>query len=118
MSLEALKSIDGLDINAGLNNCMDDEELYLQVVEMFVQQIDDDIANIKQLHANSDFIGLGKACHGVKGAAASIGAVKVQNLASELEVSGKNEDSASIGQNYKDFVDTLLACQAELKQAL
>ncbi|GAA0299773.1 Hpt domain-containing protein [Psychrosphaera haliotis] len=118
MTIAALQSIDGLDLKTGLTNCMDDEQLYKDVISMFVIQLDQDIPMVRQFYNTQDWIGLGKACHGIKGAAASVGAHKVQDASAELEKAGKENNGDVINSQFEQYIVLLESFKAQISAAI
>ncbi len=114
MSIDELRNVAGLDVDTGLTNCMNDEELYLQVVDMFQMQLTDDINTIKKYYDAGDWENLGKISHGVKGAAASIGAIEIQNLAAKIEIAGKASNEDLIREHFESFLDLIVNTQSDL----
>lgn len=109
MAFEALAQIEGLDVQTGKNNCMDDEALYVSVIGMYKEQLEQDLPKLKELFDAKDWINFGRACHGIKGASASVGAVDIQQSSAELEQAGKTEDGATIEANINAYLEQLQA---------
>lgn len=116
MAVEKLKLIEGMDVESGIRNCMDDEDLYMSIVDMFVAQLQSDLTSLQSQFEQQDWVAYGKTCHGIKGAAASVGASAVQNDSAILEAAGKNSDEAEIvksHQSYKELLETTVAKMSE-----
>ena len=109
MSLDNFRQIDGLDVDQGLKNCMDDADLYRSVLEMYVTQIQTNLPELDGLFNAQDWSGYGKTCHAIKGASASVGALKVMDFSALLEAAGKTENDAEIKQRHQDFSQLLQA---------
>ena len=107
MVIENIRRLDGLDVDLGLKNCMEDEDLYLSILDMYVAQLKDNIPELEGLRNNQEWTTYGKTCHSIKGASASVGAVKIQTLSASLEAAGKDEDAGTIEQSHVDFCDVL-----------
>ncbi len=118
MSTEQLAQIEGLDVQAGLSNCMDDTSLYLEVLRMFAMQAEQDAAKLQHQFDNKEWQELGKTAHGIKGAASSIGATLIQESAALIEQSGKNSQSEMIEQAFPVFIEQLFAFKAKLETTL
>lgn len=107
MSVASLAKLDGLDVTQGLRNCMDDESLYLSIVEMFITQLKQNLGELQQQFESNEWIGYGKTCHSIKGASASVGATAIQSFSSELEAAGKLEDDETITTQHINFIELL-----------
>ncbi|MDA8622018.1 Hpt domain-containing protein [Psychrosphaera sp.] len=118
MIIEALQLVDGLDCKTGLTNCMEDEQLYKDVIAMFVLQLEQDIPMVRQFYNTEDWIGLGKACHGIKGAAASVGATKVQQMSATLESAGKDGNSELIRAEFDHYIVLLETFKDSISKAI
>ena len=118
MTIDALQTIEGLDTKTGLTNCMDDEQLFNDVLAMFIVQLEQDIPVIRQLFNLGDWIGFGKACHSIKGAAASVGAFKVQEQSAILEKAGKEQDETTIKSIYDNYILLLETTKSAIKESL
>lgn len=118
MSLEALRQLDGLDVDQGLVNCMDDEGLFLSVVGMYIEQIKEYLPALIEHHGSDNFDEYGKLAHSIKGASASVGAHQVQEQSLELEQAGKNGDGATIQAKHQAFYELLETTIAQLEQSI
>lgn len=118
MSLEALRQIDGIDVDQGLVNCMDDEGLFLSVVGMYVEQIKEYLPSFISNFEQANFSEYGKLAHSVKGASASVGTHKVQALSQELEQAAKQSNFSLIEQSHQDYYSLLVTTVKQLEGAL
>lgn len=104
MSIEALKQVDGLDVVTGIQNCMDDEDLFLSILGMYVEQLKEDSVKLAEAFAEENWILYGRICHGIKGASASVGAIDIQQQSQQLELAGKNEDNTEITAKHSNYL--------------
>ena len=86
---------------------MEDEELYLSILDMYVEQLKGNIPELAQLKASQDWSTYGKTCHSIKGASASVGAVTIQSQSATLEAAGKNLNADTIEQGHQEFCTLL-----------
>jgi HPt (histidine-containing phosphotransfer) domain-containing protein len=107
MSFDKLQQIDGLDTAQGLVNCMDDESLYCSIVGMYVDQLKQNIPTLTSQFESQDWVEYGRTCHSIKGASASVGAVKIQEKSASLEQAGKNEQINVISAEHEKFIALL-----------
>lgn len=118
MTIEALQLVSGLDYKTGLTNCMEDEQLYKDVISMFIVQLEQDIPMVRQFYNTEDWIGLGKACHGIKGAAASVGATEVQDASATLEKAGKEGNADVIQSEFEQYIVLLESFKDSISNAI
>ncbi|QTH64874.1 Hpt domain-containing protein [Psychrosphaera ytuae] len=118
MSTEQLSNIEGLDVQIGLTNCMDDENLFVEVLKMFAMQVDQDKATLEQQFNNDQWQEFGKTCHSIKGASASIGAVNIQESAALLERAGKEDNATVITEVFPVFMQQLQSMKEQLDSLL
>ncbi|MDO6721155.1 Hpt domain-containing protein [Psychrosphaera sp. 1_MG-2023] len=107
MAIDGISQIDGFDTGLGIKNCMDDESLYLSIVGMYVTQLKQNVIDLQAQFDLSDWESYGKTCHSIKGASASVGAVKIQQESSVLEAAGKNSDELTISDLHNEFLQLL-----------
>lgn len=118
MSLEALRQLEGLDVDQGLVNCMDDEGLFLSVVGMYIEQIKEYLPSLIEHHSNNNFEEYGKLAHSIKGASASVGAHQIQQHSLVLEQAAKDGENHVIETQHQEFYDLLEQTIAQLEQSL
>ena len=106
---EALRRIDGLDLNLGLMRIGHRPASYLRLLHQFVLSHDNDLATLDASLAKRDWPQLHRLAHGIKGSAGTIGALAISGLASELEAATNKVDAGS---------KTLPASSATLAAAL
>ena len=92
---EALRRIDGLDLNLGLMRVGHRPASYLRLLRQFVLSHDNDLATLDASLAKRDWPQLHRLAHGIKGSAGTIGALAISGLASELEAATNKVDAGS-----------------------
>lgn len=118
MSVESLKAIEGINVEQGLVNCMDDEGLYLSIIGMYVEQINEYLPILTTHYDNKAWDEYGKLAHSVKGASASVGTFVVQELSAELEQAGKQDDANVITSKHDQYVNLLNSTLEQLQGCL
>lgn len=78
----------GIDVEKGCLYCNGFEKL-LQVIQGFTEEYATSCKNLEALFENSNWKEYTIAIHGIKGAMANIGAIKVSEMARQLEMAGK-----------------------------
>ena len=118
MSLEQLRQLEGLDVDQGLVNCMDDEGLFLSVIGMYIDQIKEYLPALIQHFEGNNFDEYGKLAHSIKGASASVGAHVVQDHSLVLEQAAKEGDHAIILEQHNTYFALLQSTIADLEQSM
>ena len=90
----------GLDVEKGCLYCNGRDKL-LQVIQGFLEDYAASSANADSLFEKENWKEYTIAVHGIKGAMASIGAVKVSELAKQLELAGKENRIDYIKENHR-----------------
>ena len=118
MSIESLKNIAGINVQQGLTNCMDDEELYLSIADMYVEQINEYLPQLAQLFSDQSWVEYGHIAHSIKGASASFGTEIIQSKSAELEQAGKQQDSALIVNEHENYIELLTKTLEQIQNNL
>ncbi len=92
----------------------DAKELVQNIVEIYLQTAPELINQIIVGMTHNDADRVFKAAHSLKSSSANLGAMKMQNLASQIERSARNEQLNVLG----DITDTLMNVFDRSKQAL
>jgi len=108
----ALAAIDGLDVDAGLRSVRGKQASYVRLLRKFVLSHRDDMRLLRAQFEAGDRRSAQRIAHTLKGTAATLGATRLQGLATELEVALRDADPN--GTSSADFVDRMVA----LEQAL
>ena len=89
-----LAAIGDLDVSLGMELFGGVVEFYLRVLGRFVNTYTGGMAELDDALASGDAIGMAAAAHSLRGASASIGATRVDELAGALEALGRRAASA------------------------
>ncbi len=90
----AEKKIDkdvSLDPAALLHRVEGDEEIYREILEIYLEDTPEQIKKLKQYIAENDPDHVRNQAHTLKGASANVGALKLQKISFELEKAGKDK---------------------------
>lgn len=118
MSMTSLAAISSIDIKQGMANCMEDEELYISIMQMYVNQLVENLPQLSQANSDQNWQDLGRLAHSIKGASASVGAIEVQSLAATLEKAAKQDEVATITDNIDNFIALVEDTKNKIQQAL
>lgn len=90
-----------------LEQVADDEELLVELVDLFYDSSAGDLAAIKDAVANGDAQGMSDGAHSIKGAAASLGIEGIRNVTADIEKAGRSGDLEG-GKSYIPALEELL----------
>ncbi|WP_303866145.1 response regulator [Acetobacterium wieringae] len=83
--LKILRQIDGLNVEIGLRILGGDAAVYLRLVQQFAQKCQADANHIIRQNAAENYPSVLQTVHSIKGVAGNLGAIKIQELAADLE---------------------------------
>jgi CheY-like chemotaxis protein len=106
--LEQLRSIEGLDIEAGLINVGNFEEAYIEVLRAFFSDFDNQIEGLRESLSSEDWKDYAIRIHGLKGAFLNIGAGALGKWAYELEMASKSGDVTRCKQDTNPICQTMV----------
>ena len=118
MSIESLKQIEGINVTQGLTNCMEDEELYLSIAGMYVEQINEYLPQLTELYNSQNWEQYGHIAHSIKGASASVGTEVVQEKSAELEQAAKQQNYDPIINGHQDYISLLTTTLDQIQNCL
>jgi signal transduction histidine kinase/HPt (histidine-containing phosphotransfer) domain-containing protein/ActR/RegA family two-component response regulator len=96
---ERLADVSGLDVERGLAMLRGDLGKYVRMLGVFVDSHGQDLQRLAKWQAASDFAALGELAHKLKGSAATLGAIRVADAATDLECAVRdNAGQAKIDQ--------------------
>ncbi|MDD2235947.1 MAG: Hpt domain-containing protein [Kiritimatiellae bacterium] len=99
--------------NVGGNN-----ELVRRLLSMFEDVMKDTLEKLDQALHSSDFDGLSRAAHGLKGTAATMGAGHVSSLSAALNESAKTGDTEELEKQMEQLVSACGTARIEIEQFL
>jgi signal transduction histidine kinase/DNA-binding response OmpR family regulator/HPt (histidine-containing phosphotransfer) domain-containing protein len=109
---------DIFDLSKALEVVDGDKDFFKEIVDLFLENLPDSIAQIREAIANSDSNALDKAAHSLKGSVGNFGARRAFEAAYRLEVIGREgrlaEADAALSKLEKEFKDL----EAAMKEAL
>ena len=85
-----------LDKDLALENMGGDENLLKEVLVIYQEEAPKKMCNLHTAIEESDSEGIMCAAHSLKGASANIGAVSVRDIASEIEMAGRDKRISAI----------------------
>ncbi len=83
--LKALRQVEGLNVDTGLRMLGGDISVYLRLIRQFGQKCETEAIHILERTAAENYQSIMQMVHSIKGVAGNLGAIKIQELAAELE---------------------------------
>ena len=101
-SMQEQLVIGDLDLTTGYTYC-GGKEGFLSILQVFVDNYEDNYRQICDLYAQENWDEYTICVHGVKSSMKSIGALKLSDMAKELEMAGKRADIEYIHNHHQAF---------------
>ncbi len=97
--------IPGIDVRVGVQMTGGNERNYLRALSAFYKDGTEKLERLAESFERGDTKNYAACAHAVKGAGASVGAVKLSSFAKALELAAKNENLNYIRKNHETFAD-------------
>ena len=114
----SIQAIPGIDIQSGLKMTNGYEDLYIELLVTFCDDIQERLALLGSVPDTASLGIFTTEIHALKSAAHYIGALDVSDLAAELEAAGEAKDLALIQEKLPMFVEELIQLDKNIKEAL
>jgi len=105
-----------IDRELGMSYCLESEELYLEVLEEFCDQMESYLPQLKEYFENEKWLDYASVAHAIKSNSRTIGAVAFADLSFKHECAGKTNDVMFIRENYAEFSLLLKELVEEIKK--
>lgn len=115
--IEILKQ-QGFDTEQGLQICIGDSDIYMEVLETALEEGRDKIPLIRDSVENGDYERYLIEVHGLKNAAKSIGAMTLSQMSYEQEMAARQGDYDCVNQNYKALLEKYEEILNQMDEAL
>ena len=102
------------DQNAALDICDGDDELFREIVEIYIEDSPSILKNLKQAVMDSNSSNIEKFAHALKGASGNICADPVRDLAQIIERMGRNNELSDVRDVYRKLVKEYIRLKDEL----
>ncbi len=116
--LDAVRSVPGLDVAAGLVNVAGDRDLYLRVLSLVAAMRETLPETLEQCFRDGDMVRFRIEIHGAKGSLANLGAVVLSDDAAVLENSAAESDIDRVGEMLPYFLARFADFCRDLEKAL
>ncbi|MFW5489182.1 MAG: response regulator [Desulfovibrio sp.] len=97
--MEPPKSLDGFDVEDGMERLAGNWPLYYDILKEFVANYESFDQDVQKFRDASDFDGLRNYAHALKGAAGNVSAIDLRLAAMDLEQASAQEDLAGIEEH-------------------
>jgi len=101
---EFLYSVTGLDVDAGIRYCGDEEE-YIFALKIYQERVRENADIIEEYWLKEDIRNMTVKIHGIKSTSRAVGALSVGNYAEYLEKAGNEDDRDTLAKNIYRFLD-------------
>ncbi len=102
-TLRALKGIDGLNVERGIDNTGASPRAYIRILGRFVSESMKYAETLYEQYSEEDYKNYGINIHGIKGSLRSIGAEVLANAAAELEIAAKTDRLEFVAMHTEEF---------------
>ncbi len=93
-----------LNVTSAMEMVDNDDELYLSLLDSFVNGIEYDINHLRELEKQADLIPAAKYVHLLKGASLQIGAERLGEVAMKLENTLRGKEKGDIASLTDSFI--------------
>lgn len=107
---------DFLDTAMGLEYCADDEEIYIEVLEGYVEE--DRREELEGYLASENWADYRVVIHAVKSTSLTIGAQELSEKAKALELAAAESDAAFVKANHQEVMDMYTDILTKISNAL
>jgi len=94
----------GFDVDTALELCVDDEEIYMEVLECALEEGREKLVLFQDVYDKGDFERYTIEAHGLKNAAKQIGAMDLSELAKASEFDGKAGDIDAVKARHNELM--------------
>ena len=107
---------DFLDTSIGLEYCADDEEIYIEVIESYLEE--DRTEEVQALYEAKNWPEYRVVVHAIKSTSLTIGAPELSEKAKALELASASGDEGYILANHDEMVAMYKDLLGKIKAAL
>ncbi|RZB30641.1 MAG: hypothetical protein SRB1_02921 [Desulfobacteraceae bacterium Eth-SRB1] len=111
-------SEDVFDLSKALEVVVGKKELFYEIADMFLENLPENIADIKEKIAAGDMQGLEKAAHSLKGSVGNFGAELAYKAAYRMEKVGSDGKHAEAGEAMQELEKIFNELESGMKEAL
>jgi len=101
----SIESDELIDKALGISYCGDDEEIYKEILQVYVEEYDTNIEKYQNFVETEDWRGYTILAHALKSSSLTIGCRKLSELAKSQEFAGKEERFDDIKNAHESFME-------------
>ncbi len=90
----------GINMNQGLKNCNMEKDFYLEMLQTYCGQKEENCKTIKKLYEDDNWPGYTAKVHALKSVSRTIGAENFSRQAEKMEQAGKARNTAYIREHH------------------
>lgn len=113
-----MESLPIIELEAALDRCDQDIDLYKELISIFRQDFPSNIAEIKECLINGDWETSTRVAHSIKGALGNLGAPKGSKCAYSLEVACRNREQQLTVSMVEYLVNAVAEFDKEISNRL
>lgn len=104
------------DLSILMDNFSENKELIIGIIDDYYRYMPEKISELKTACDNGDAASVRHKAHTIKGSSANVGAVAVQRIAHQIEISGEAEDLTNVGALLSQLDEQFKALENIIKQ--
>ncbi len=108
----------GINVQAGVDYCMGDDDFYLELMQQFVSEADEKIGKLKSFYDEKDFKNYEILIHAVKSNSKMIGIDNLSEDAKLLEKAAREGDIDYVDNNHSRVIAMYESISGEVKKIL
>jgi len=112
--VDAIKNIEEINVEIGLNRFSSMKDMYRVTLEMFYKRIPIECNNMASSLAAKDLSNFVISAHTMKSSLATVGAMRLSEMSFELETASKKEDFDFCALRFPDYNEKLLSFHKKL----
>jgi len=111
-----LEQIDGLSVSTGLDRVNKQRDIYEKTLKLMIKEIEKASKNLNAFLRANDMNSFYIEVHGIKGALANVGAIKLSEKALDLEVASNKKDTDFCAKNLPPLLEGLNTLKLNLEE--
>ena len=117
-AVSEIKSTALIDPVVGLGYCMNDEELYYDILQTYYEQGNSYREKLEELYRQSEWKDFAIIVHAIKSTSLNIGAAEMSELAKAMEEFAKADECEKLQNGWQEFIDLYQQVLAQAEEIL
>ncbi len=106
-----------IDWETAIERLGGDKDFLIELLNELIEQMDQSLPELKQAIEQNDYDNVRSIAHGLKGAAANLGADQIANAFYEMETMGKNQDLNTAMSKFEEILEMKESVKQEVVSA-